>query len=262
MPTPELRPLLARDGIFNARDLGGIATADGRVLRPARLVRADALHRSRRSAEALRAHGVTRVIDLRDDRERDEDGVLVAEGIEVLHEPLLDPTFEWLDDTHPEPATLLAHRYQLILESFPSRFAGAVGSIVEVVADPATLAAVAYHCAVGKDRTGLLTALLLGTLGVPDESIVDDYARSSAATAVQVSWLWSFGHPAGQVSDEELRTGVWSARPETMRATLAWLGAVHGGAAGYLRAAGVEADQLDALSAAVLQDPLTPTATS
>ena len=255
MPTPQLRPLLARDGIFNARDLGGTPTSDGRVVRPGRLVRADALHRSRRSADALRQHGITRVIDLRDDRERDLDGVLAAEGIEVLHEPLLDPTFEWLDNTHPEPSEVLAHRYQLILESFPRRFAGAVDSIVEVVADPELPSGVAYHCAVGKDRTGLLTALLLGALGVSDDVVVHDYTRSSAATAVEVSWLWSFGHPGGQVSDEELRIGVWSARPATMRTTLAWLAAEHGGAAGYLRSAGVDEAQLDRLVAAVLQPP-------
>lgn len=255
MPTPELRPLLARDGIFNARDLGGIATDDGRVLRSGRLVRADALHRSSTSAQALLDHGIVRVIDLRDDRERDEAGVLVAEGIDVVHQPLLDPTFEWLDDTHPEPATLLAHRYELILSSFPDRFAGAVDAIVSTVADPERPGGVAYHCAVGKDRTGLLTALLLDVLGVPDETIVSDYVRSSAATAVQVSWLWALGLPGGSTTDDELEFGVWSARPETMQATLAWLRSEDGGAEAYLVDAGVASADLDALQEAVLTEP-------
>jgi protein-tyrosine phosphatase len=201
-------------------------------------------------------HGIVRVIDLRDDRERDEAGVLVAEGIDVVHQPLLDPTFEWLDDTHPEPATLLAHRYELILTSFPDRFAGAVEAIVETVANLERPGGVAYHCAVGKDRTGLLTALLLDVLGVPDETIVADYVRSASATAVQVSWLWALGLPGGSTSDDELEFGVWSARPETMQATLALLRGDHGGAEAYLVAAGVERTTLEALRQAVLTEPL------
>ena len=97
----------------------------------------------------------------------------------------------------------------------------------------------AYHCAVGKDRTGLLTALLLGSLEVPDEAIVADYARSAGATAVQVSWLWSLGRAGGQVTEADLELGVWSARAATMQSTLDWLRDEHGGAAAYLRAAGV-----------------------
>lgn len=255
MPTEELRPRLAREGIFNVRDLGGLPVADGRVVAPGRLVRGDALHRLRSTVSDLRGHGVVRVLDLRDQRERDEEGVLVAEGIEVLHLPVLDPTFDWFDQAHDDAATLLAHRYRVILSSFPDRFAGAVDATAEVVTAPGGGAAVAYHCAVGKDRTGLLTALLLGSLGVPDDVIVADYVRSARATAVQVSWLWSMGHPAGQATDEDIEVGVWSARAETMQATLDWLRTEHGGAAAYLRAAGVPAGQLDALDAALLVRP-------
>lgn len=255
MPTPQLRPILARDGIFNVRDLGGLPAADGRVVAPGRLVRGDALHRAKRSAPGLRAHGVVRVLDLRDQRERDDEGVLVAEGLEVVHHPVLDPTFEWFDEDHDDLSTLLAHRYELILTSFPDRFAGAVRSVVEVVADPDAPAGVAYHCAVGKDRTGLLTALLLGAMDVPDEVVVEDYVRSARATAVQRSWLWTFGRPGGQATDDDLELGVWSARAATIRSTLDWLRGQHGGAHGYLVAAGVDAEELEALARAVLVEP-------
>ncbi len=251
MPSAELRPRLAREGIFNVRDLGGTPVADGRRVVSGRLVRADALHRARGTAEDLRRYGVTRVLDLRDQRERDEDGVLESPGIEVLHLPVLDPTFEWVDDSHDDLGTLLAHRYQVILESFPGRFADAVGAVTEVVVDDRA-GAVAFHCAVGKDRTGLLTALLLGSLGASDDTVVADYTRSSAAVAVQVSWLWSMGHPAGQVDDDHLEIGLWSARPETMRRTLDWLAVEYGGSAPYLREAGVEDEQIDALRRALL----------
>ena len=241
-----LRPRFAREGIFNIRDLGGIELADGAAVAPGRLIRADALQRARFTAPLLQDLRVVRVLDLRDEREREASGVLVAEDIDVVHHPVLDPTFTWHDAEHPEPATLLAHRYRVILESFSSRFVGAFESIAATF-DTDDTAAVAYHCAVGKDRTGLLTALLLDTLGAPDDAIVADYVWSGRATAVQVNWLWSFGMPQGDTDDEELATGVWSARPETMVATLEWLDAEHGGARRYLEDAGVTAEVFDTL---------------
>jgi protein-tyrosine phosphatase len=233
MPTTALRPTLARDGIFNARDLGGTPVAAGGRVRPGLVVRADALHRcGPASAAGLRQHGVRLVLDLRDDTEREHEGVFDGAGIDVEHLPVLDPAYRWDHDTMA-PSELLAHRYQEILGAFAPRFATALERIADAPGG------VAYHCAVGKDRTGLLTALLLGALGSTDDVIVDDYALSARAGAVQVAWLWSYGSPAGRVDDVELFDGVWSARPATMERTLAWLATEHGGIPGYLRGAGL-----------------------
>ena len=128
-------------------------------------------------------------------------------------------------------------------------------SIAEVVGPDGRGGAVAYHCAVGKDRTGLVTALLLSSLGVPDDAIVADYVRSAAATAVQVQWLWAFGMPGGNTSDEDLAIGVWSARPATMATTLEWLATEHGGAERYLAEQGLDAEVFGVLRAGLLVDP-------
>lgn len=255
MTIDALRTTLARDGVFNTRDLGGLPTADGRVLASGRVVRGDALQRVRGAAEGLRAYGLTRVIDLRDERERGESGVFTVEGIEVEHHPVIDPTFAWYDRGDLELAQLLGQRYREILGAFGPRLAGVLTSVADVVGPDGRGGAVAYHCAVGKDRTGLVTALLLSLLGVPDEAIVADYVRSAAATAVQVQWLWAFGMPGGSTSDEDLAIGVWSARPETMAATLDWLAAEHGGAERYLAEQGLDAGALDALRAGLLVEP-------
>lgn len=252
MPASHLRPVLARDGVFNLRDLGGTPTADGRRVAPGRVLRADALQRCRTSGAALVDYGVVRVVDLRDDSERSVSGVLDVDGVDVRHHPILDPTFDWQEDTEAELAELLGRRYRVILENFGDRLVGAVGSVAEVVGPDGGGGAVAYHCAVGKDRTGLVTALLLGLLDVADEVIVADYARSSAATAVQRSWLWSLGSPAGSVSDEELHLGVWSARPETMAGTLEWIRSRYGGVAAYLHDAGLDDDHAHALREGLL----------
>lgn len=260
MPTELLRPVLARDGIFNTRDLGGLPAASGRVVAPRRIIRADALQRARGSVTALRDHGIVRVLDLRDEREREHSGVLVAEGIDVQHHPVLDPTFAWHSEADTELSQLLVLRYRDILEAFGPRLGGAVTSIAEVVTGPPSIdatgastgAAVAFHCAVGKDRTGLLAALLLSTLGVDPQVIAQDYARSSAATAVQVQWLWSFGMPGGEATDDDMALGVWSARPETMLVTLDWIRTRHGGVESYLASQGVDGDVPAALRSALL----------
>ena len=70
-----------------------------------------------------------------------------------------------------------------------------------------------------------------------------------------MGWLWTLGRPGGLATDDDLALGVWSARAETMQATLDWLRAEYGGPGQYLVSAGVDADQLAALRAAVLVAP-------
>lgn len=253
MPSIAERARLARDGIFNLRDLGGIPLVGGRVVRARKVLRADALHRAKGSSQVLRDLGVVRVLDLRDEVERDEEGVLAADGLEVQHHPVIDPMFEWFHDEVPEPGALLAHRYREILTAFGPRFATALTSLAEVI-EPQNPGAVAYHCAVGKDRTGLLTALLLGVLGAGDDAIVADYARSAAASPVQVSWLWSLGHPAGAATDDDIFLGLWSARPQTMRVTLQWISDEFGGVGGYVAQTGIADGVVDSLRAALVAD--------
>ena len=53
-----------------------------------------------------------------------------------------------------------------------------IGRILATLAEPDARPAI-YHCAGGKDRTGVISALLLGIAGVPDEVIAEDYALSA-----------------------------------------------------------------------------------
>lgn len=240
---------LAGDGIFNLRDLGGTPAADGAVVRPRVLVRADALQRSSPgTVRALHGHGVRRVLDLRDARERDEDGVFTpVDGldIDVVHLPVLDPTYRWEQRDVPRDQ-LLAHRYADILDGFGDRFSAAMAAVAD------TDGGVAYHCAVGKDRTGLLTLLLLGALGAPRSAIVADYVVSARVTAAQVAWFRRAGGRYTDVGDDEIATGVWSARADTMTATIDHLDAAHGGVEGYLHSIGVGEDLVADLRARLL----------
>ena len=250
MPSPQLRANLARDGVFNTRDLGGLLTSNGQKIAPRKLLRADALQRVQLSGPALREFGIVRVLDLRDDLEREKSGEIQVDGIEVEHHPVIDPAFAWHSEEESEFADLLFLRYCEIFSSFGPRFLGAVNSIAEVLdeSNSSPSGAVAYHCAIGKDRTGLLTALLLSIRGVDDQAIASDSAKSSAATAV----LWSFSLPGGETTDRDLELGVWSARPETMLRTLGWLDVEFGGAEQYMIEQGLEADAISTLRESLL----------
>jgi len=163
----------------NFRDLGGYPTADGRRTRWRRLFRADGLTRlSSADRTVLRTLGVRIVIDLRTDLEVESRGRFPGdfEGIAYHHLPLTDtlPGAE----TAPEwgDAAFVAQRYASYVEAGTASLATAL----DLLSEPANLPAV-FHCSVGKDRTGVLAAVVLGLLGVSDDVIVDDYALSKKA---------------------------------------------------------------------------------
>jgi protein-tyrosine phosphatase len=104
--------------------------------------------------------------------------------------------------------------------------------------------AVLFHCHAGKDRTGLVAALLLALAGVPNATIAEDYALS------QVCLQPIFEQKLNLESDPAKREQmVWwmGAAPVTMLGILAHLDARHGGAERYLRAAGVAETELERL---------------
>jgi protein-tyrosine phosphatase len=163
----------------NFRDLGGYPTADGRRTRWRTLFRADGLTAlSPADRAVLDELGVRTVIDLRTALEVDARGRFPADvdGVTYHHLPLTDtlPGAEAVPDW--DDTDFVSRRYA----SYIDAGAAAVAAALSVLAEPASLPAV-FHCSVGKDRTGVLAAVLLGLLGVPDEVIVDDYVLSRAA---------------------------------------------------------------------------------
>ena len=173
--TNELARSIELTSVFNFRDLGGYETADGRTVQWRRIFRADGLGRlTDEDLDVLRPLGLRTVVDLRTARELDHRGRFPVESYPVAfhHLSVLDTTWD-RDAAHREnlPATEFLHRaYRRMLVDGGSRFAAAF----DVLAAPDALPAV-FHCAAGKDRTGLLAALLLGALGVGHDDVVSDY---------------------------------------------------------------------------------------
>jgi protein-tyrosine phosphatase len=173
-------------GPSNFRDLGGYRTADGRQVRWRRVFRSDALRLSAGDVAVLREEiGLRTVVDLRTGfeyghREGGGNPTHVARLTEVgarrHHLPMIDETrvARAASDIRP-PA---AKGYLKMLE----RGAGALAGLFDLLAEDEHHPLV-FHCAAGKDRTGVAAALLLGVLGVDDETIVADYALSQANMA-------------------------------------------------------------------------------
>ncbi|GAA4608398.1 hypothetical protein BJY16_006823 [Actinoplanes octamycinicus] len=168
------------EGCFNIRDLGGLPTRDGRRTRWRAVVRGDNLDRlSAGGWAALRDYGVRTVVDLREDDER-EDGeragaVSRPDGIAVVTVPLDDngDADFWYRcvDSEMDGTPLY---YRPFLEHKADRCAAAVAA----VARAAPTGGVVVHCGIGRDRTGLISLLLLALAGVTAEAIVADYAVS------------------------------------------------------------------------------------
>jgi protein-tyrosine phosphatase len=253
MPPPVPGPVPSRkltfDGCFNFRDLGGYPTADGRLTRWRRLFRADGLSRlTDDDMAALAALGVVTVIDLRTDLEAATQGCFPPDldGITYHHLPLTD-TLPGEEETPDwDRAAFVSDRYLSML----SEGRATVAAALRLLADPARHPAV-FHCSVGKDRTGVLAALVLGFLRVPDEIIVEDYALSYEAMLQILDHLLE-RYPGASEIVERYRPVILSAEPASMAGFVAGVRAAHGSFEALADSLGVSAE-VEALRDEVLE---------
>jgi protein tyrosine/serine phosphatase len=236
------------DGAHNVRDLGGLPASSG-VTRDRVLLRADALD-ALTGADVERlvdGIGLAHVVDLRSHAERLQRGrgplgraPVTYSELEVVDERDLERrrvTRLALFDSGADPATIMALGYVELLELGSAAFVGALARIVEPEGAP-----VLVHCAAGKDRTGVLVALLLDAAGVDRTAIVADYAATQDRMAPIVQRLRSA--TAYQEMAEQIPAFVFEARAETMALFLEQLDERWGGAAGYLTANGAPAEHV------------------
>jgi protein-tyrosine phosphatase len=243
------------EACFNFRDFGGYETSDGRRTRWKTLYRSDTLHRlTEADAETFSSLGLRTVIDLRSSTELDDHGRL-SRSVDHLtwhHVPMLDNVkLVPRDPADPPPLpaeTAPGEGYVRILEQFGT----SVGRVFDLLAARGALPAV-FHCTSGKDRTGMVAALLLEVLGVPDDVIAADYVLTERARARSMEWIEvhepGFAAFLNQIPPE--RRGV---RPETILGFLSGVRERYGGAEGFLTSTGVGPGALDRLRQALVED--------
>jgi protein-tyrosine phosphatase len=241
------------EGPANFRDLGGYPAADGRTVRTGRVFRSDSLSYMtdadvRHCVDVL---GLHTVIDLRAGHEVDEfsHGPLEATGVRFLHRPVIDETRREhivRDPDAPPPELMSPAAIYLMMTE---RFADRLTEVVRLIADPANHPVV-FHCAAGKDRTGIVAALVLGTLGVDDETIVDDYVVTAEHMPLLVERHQAFAVERG--INPEVGDPHFAAEAAAMRDLLVGIEAQHGSVEGYLLAHGLEPGAIESLRTTLL----------
>ena len=237
---------LPMQGCVNFRDLGGYSTEKGGTVRWRRLYRSDALQdlTTDDAAYAIEELKIRLVVDLRnsDEAERDGRGPLPGMGADYRHFPLLEergfPPF-----TGGDVVTRLSATYQWLVHNSGPRIGEAVNAISESVnrntADGQ--GGVVFHCSAGKDRTGLLAALILEVLGVRPESIHSDYMLTNEVVEGILRRITAMQPHASPT------TRSLAAQPGAFKLFTDTLHGEYGDAETYLRSHGVNDETLESL---------------
>ncbi len=221
--------------LLNARDLGGLPARDRRT-RSGALVRTDSLARlTPAGREAMLAYGITTIVDLRCPRELAAAPNPLCDHRGYLNLPLMDDASVGA----PSVFETAGENYVSWLADHASQVAAIVAGIAE-----SPPGGILLHCAAGKDRTGVVVALVLSVAGVHRDAIAEDYALSR--------W-WNDGAPEdtpGTGADAAQRARdrrIYYPRPENMLHMLSELDRRHGGVEGYLAGIGVGRERLERL---------------
>ena len=232
-------------GAYNVRDLGGYRTADGKTTRWRAFLRADSLHNLSESTKTgLIKYGVRTVIDLRRTKETVDTPNPLADmdDIRYFHLNMIGdtnppgyiapPPDEW---TTPE---LTSNIYRVLLDQRQD----VISETLVTLANSKGHTAI-YHCAAGTDRTGIISALLLGLAGVPADTIVNDYALSAHGLRLRVLDEGIPDYLAGKDFTQEEPPEIL-APPLAMVRTLQHLSDEYGGIESYVRHIGLTDAQI------------------
>ena len=242
---PRSQHILLR-GAHNFRDLGGYPAGDHQV-RWGRLYRSDALHLlTVDDVITLRDLGLRWIVDLRPPGEAASTGRgrMAAEPVGYLN---LSASHD--DERRPDAppdGDELVERYLSYLDAGGAGFAGALHHMADADHYP-----MVFHCFFGKDRSGVLAALVLGCLGVDRQAIVDDYALSNIAMGSLLASLAT--DPVYRDTIERTPPSRLAASATTMERFLQRVEARYGGMAGWAQRAGIPSSEIQTLRRLLLE---------
>jgi protein-tyrosine phosphatase len=228
---------------YNTRDLGGLSTRDGKETGWEAVIRSDILSQlTDEGQQALLDYGVKTIIDLRSPQEVAKEPSVIIKN----HEYHLDYLNLPLEKYYLHVSALInqaktrSEVYCIILDHYPDAVVEIMRAIIK--AQPG---GIVIHCHAGKDRTGIVSALLLSLLDVPTEIISADYAESQER-------LWPlYEKILAETKDKDKKEMDFWARPtateEMMSMMLEHIDTQYGGVEKYLLASGLLPNETDQL---------------
>ena len=241
------------EAILNFRDLGGYRTADGRTVAWRHIFRGgNLLDMTTKDKARLREElGLKTVIDLRNpsrqQRQRETD-LLQEIGVEYLNIPFRTSNKSFLNEKKIYAcATDISqiYLYRVKRTALGKRLVKALETISDREKHP-----VLFHCGIGKDRTGILTAFLLTLLGVSDDDIITEYSLSDPFMEEIRNRI--VNNPATPQNVKNQPDFDWRARPESMESFLRALRKDYGSVTKYLISRGMAPELVEELRKALL----------
>ena len=242
------------ESVPNFRDLGGYRTHDGRTVAWRRLFRSAALHRMNardvaRLEEEIRPRAVIDLRRVRDPEQNPEVLLLEKIGARYYSIPFRPDSSSYVKDewtAHPNaPHMGEIYLHRISEQPFGKRLVDALEIIAERDNHP-----LIFHCSAGKDRTGVLAAMVLAAMGIVDEHVVEDYTRSAPLMNEIRARITSDPETAEAVKEQP--EYQWEASADSMAVFLSLLRREYGSAGGYLRAHGASRSLVDRLKVALL----------
>jgi len=225
----------------NCRDVGGYVTADGQRVRRGLLFRSDLPMLDEEHSGELDVLALRTVIDLREPEEREARASTFAGRTPriVARTFGLGPVVA----ADPSKASSLDRLYETAIREL----GGPIADVVTELCAPGALPAL-VHCTAGKDRTGIVIALVLSAVGVADENVAGDYALTAENLGQEFFRDLNLNHHNARVD----LTSLMGADATLMLRVLGLVRDLAGDARTYLTMHGVANEDLERLRQALL----------
>jgi protein-tyrosine phosphatase len=237
---------LILEGAFNVRELGGLVIHAGQRTSTGQFLRADSLHAlSPASQASLLEYGLKTVIDLRTSKEilQEPNPFAHHENVKYVHISLFETIMQ---NQNADTMSSLESIYIAALDHCQP----AIREVLDLLATSQSV--ILFHCTAGKDRTGIIAALLLAHAGVSSEVIIEDYSLTEKIAKPMLERLLNEAVKNGM--DKDFYAKLLTSKASTMKATLWYLKARFGSIEGYLKdGLGLEQQTLDALRLKMLE---------
>jgi protein-tyrosine phosphatase len=236
---------LPLEGLLNARELGGYPTPGG-TTRYGVFVRAEVPRvLTEADKQFLQAYGITTDIDFRGDRElkKVKDALADEPWLNYVHLPIYDEAAA--HGRAPDGRALLSQTDFCWGEHYIAMVEGNKGWILRVLtAMAAADGGVLFHCTTGKDRTGIITAVLLGLCDVAPADIAADYCVSQVYLRPMYRQMEHYYDDGGDVGNLD---PFYNTAAENMEMLLQHIGTKYGSMADYLLSCGASKPLLETL---------------